>query len=188
MDTVYLEWFRSVACACYSAAASSLSDSDFKPPWLQLLFSLPHLHARECVWVLCAGIGRAPQLGFSFAEHWQQMPEEENVFPLRLRIVNIEAPALTDCFPSFKCILQAPWLSPLCKFLTQTPLRVPLYAILSSSSLSLFNSFFYQLTFSSAVLSATYSSCAGCISWCWPWPQKGKAVKKKIRVSKILEE
>lgn len=130
-----------------------------------------------CVWGLCAGIGRAPRLGFSFAQHWQQMPEEENASPLRLRTVNVEAPALTDLtyFPTFKCILQAPLLSPLCKFLIQTPLRVPLYAILSSSSLSLFNSFFYQLPFKSAVLSATYSSCAGCISWCWLWPRKGKS-------------
>lgn len=89
------------------------------------------------------------------------------------------SPLLTDCFPTFKCILQTLLLSPLCKFLIQTPLRVPLYAISSSSGLSLFNSFFYQLPFSLQCFRLHTVVVQGAYLDVDCDPERVKAVKKK---------
>lgn len=47
-----------------------------------------------CVCLYWKADRRTPQMGFSCAQHWRQMPEEENVSPLSWKTLKDKAPAL----------------------------------------------------------------------------------------------
>lgn len=126
--------------------------TDFKPLCLLLLFSHPHPHARECVDGVCVLVLEGHLNWASVVLSIGSRCQRRKMFPLwdwKLSTLKPQ-PLLADCFPTFKCILQANLLSPLCNFLIQTSLKVSFsafYAMLSSPSLSLFNSFFYFFPF-----------------------------------------
>lgn len=142
-------WSHNVGRTRYLAALFPLSDSDFKPMCLLLLFSLC-LHVCVCVCVpVLEGWQKSSSDGLQLCLALTEDARRGKCFPYELENTQGQSrqhrPFLTDGVPSFKCILQALTLSP---FPLQLPHSdspkgtfFPFYALLSSSSLSLCNPF-----------------------------------------------